>query len=167
MWEWPKNKTYYKFIRYITREQQFRIAKVVIFASLLWPRKLQAQRPFPNDNLKECEAVATAILRYNREANEWQVRSLRIMSESVSWQDQKQINQGHRIWCADSWGRYKCQKLQQISYRAWEQRYTPVTGSQPLALIIPFESDSLGLDEKKRYDSRGETGGPCATQKTR
>ena len=34
------------------------------------------------------------------------------------------------------------------SYRAWEQRYTPVTGSQPLALIIPFESDSLGLDEQ-------------------
>jgi hypothetical protein len=51
-------------------------------------------------------------------------------------------------------------------YRAWEQRYTPVTGSQPLALIIPFESDSLGLDEqndKEMYDSRSETGGPCAT----
>lgn len=50
---------------------------------------------------------------------------------------------------------------------AWEQRYTPVTGSQPLALIIQFESDSLGLDEqndKEMYDSRSETGGPWVTQ---
>jgi hypothetical protein len=52
-------------------------------------------------------------------------------------------------------------------YRAWEQRCTPVTGSQPSTLIIPFESDSLGLDEQndeEMYDSRNETGGPCATQ---
>jgi hypothetical protein len=39
------------------------------------------------NNLKEREAVVTAILRLKREANAWQVRGLRTISESVSWQE--------------------------------------------------------------------------------
>jgi hypothetical protein len=51
--------------------------------------------------------MVTAMLRFKRVKR---MEGSHTMSESMSWQEQKHINQGRRIWCPDSCGRCKCQK---------------------------------------------------------